>query len=89
MLLVLMLASILLEVSTLKLDDLLQPRPELSAGELDLLLGKLVEHDGDLVLKLLIGVVRILQQRLYAFNSVSAHVCSHMRLSLSNRRGSS
>ena len=89
MLFALMLVLILLEANTLSFDDLLQPRPELDAGELDLLLGQLVEHDGDLVLKLLIGVVRILQQRLFAFNSLPAHVCSHMRLSLSNRRGSS
>ena len=56
MLLVLMLASILLEVGTLNLDDLLKPGPELGAGELDLLDGKLVEHDGDLVLQFGQGV---------------------------------
>ena len=77
MLLVLMLVSILLEVSTLKLDDLLQPRPELGAGELDPLPGQLVEHKGDRPLKLLIVAVRILQLGLDAFNSVLAHVCSH------------
>ena len=57
MLLVLMLASILLEEGNFNLDDLLQPGLELGAGELDLLHGKLVEHDGDLVLQLGQGVV--------------------------------
>ena len=56
MLLVLMLASILLREGILNFDDLLQPGPELGAGELDLLPGKLVEHDGDLVLQFGQGV---------------------------------
>ena len=79
MLFALMLVSILLEVTAHNFDDLPQPRPDLGAGELDLLIGQLAEHDGDLVLKLLIVVVRILQLRSYA---VPAHACSHMRLSL-------
>ena len=57
MLLVLMLASILLGEGNFNFDDLLQPGPELGAGELDLLPGKLDEHDGDLVLQLGQGVV--------------------------------
>ena len=56
MLFVLMLASDLHAVSSLSSHDLLEPGPELGAGEADLLPGQLVEHDSDAVLQFGQGV---------------------------------
>ena len=47
-----MLASILLEVGILNLNNLLLPVPEPGAGEPDLLHGQHVDHLGGLVLQL-------------------------------------
>ena len=52
-----MLASDFLEVSSYSSHDLLEPGPELVAGEADLLTEQLVEYNGNVVLQFGQGVV--------------------------------